>query len=105
MNSFWASFVLLAGLSLSPSVFAGDKEMPAIGLFGTKPIQIGIDEKGLHKKEGGFICDLEASLGGAKYSEWGQTEEDARSIVTKKCGDKSGILLCKRDKAKCREDK
>ena len=98
MKSF---FFLLASLSVSSTVFAEE----TISLFGTKPIQLSIGADGIKKNDKpGFICDLAASLGGAKYSEWGETEDDARSIVHKKCSDGSGLLLCKRDKAVCRQD-
>ncbi len=77
-----------------------------ISLFGTKPIQLSLDaQKGLVRKEGGFICELAATLGGGHYSEWGETEKDAQEIVLKKCGNSSGLLLCKRDKVTCKEEK
>lgn len=76
-----------------------------LSLFGSKPIQLQLGTNGVtQRKEPGHICDLAASLGGAKYSDWGQTEDDARSLVHKKCSDKSGLLLCKKDKAICRRD-
>lgn len=76
-----------------------------LSLFGSKPIQLEIGKDGVkQRKEPGFICDLTASLGGASYTEWGQTEEDARSLVHKKCSEKSGLLICKRDKASCRKE-
>lgn len=85
------------------SVVAAAEE--TLSLFGSKPIQLEVGPNGFkQRKEPGYICDLEASLGGAKYSEWGQTEEDARTIVHKKCSDKSGLLICKKDKAKCRQE-
>jgi hypothetical protein len=81
------------------------KENTIGGFFGSKPIQISIGANGItQNKVPGYICVLDASLGGGHYSEWGQTEEDARSIVTKKCSDKSGLFLCKKNKAVCKLD-
>ncbi len=78
----------------------------SIGPFGSKPIQLSIDKDGIKKrKEPGHICDLTAAVTGTHYSEWGETESDARTIVTKKCSGDSGLLLCKKEKAICREDK
>ena len=80
-------------------------EKKSINLFGTKPIQLSVGSNGItQNKEPGYICDLDASLGGGHFSEWGQTEEDSRSIVAKKCSDKAGILLCKKEKAICKKD-
>ena len=73
------------------------------GPFGSKPIQLSIGSEGITRKEGGYICDLESI--GAKYSEWGETEKDARTIVLQACNKKSGILICKKDKITCKEDK
>ena len=76
------------------------------GPFGSKSIQISFGSGGVTTKQGGgYICDLNASLGGGHYSEWGETENDAREIVYKKCSGKSGLLLCKRDKVTCKQDK
>jgi hypothetical protein len=77
-----------------------------LSLFGSKPIQLEVTDKGLQqRKEPGFICDLKAELSGDKYSEWGQSEKDAQALVHKKCSDKSGLLICKKDKITCRQDK
>jgi hypothetical protein len=92
----------IAILAASPLLYSQTSLSP----FGSKPIQIGIGEDGkLEQKKSGFICDLTASLGSAHYSEWGETEKDAQTIVLKKCQDKSGLLICKRDKITCRVDK
>lgn len=96
-------FVLIILTSIAPA--KSYPEEKSINLFGAKPIQLNIGSEGItQRKEPGFVCDLAASLGGGHYSEWGQTEEDARSIVTKKCSDKSGMLLCKKEKATCKQD-
>lgn len=79
------------------------EEAISLSPFGSKPIQLGLGVDGIERKEGGFICDLDAING--HYSEWGETEKDARSLVMKTCGDKSGLLLCKKDKVTCQEDK
>ncbi len=87
-------------------VASGQTETKTIsGPFGSKPIQLSFGSGGVTRKEGGFICDLDPSLGGGHYSEWGESEEDARTIVVKKCSSKSGMLLCKKDKATCKPDK
>lgn len=108
MNSRFI-FIHLALLLFSlPGISYAEKssENTISGPFGLKPIQLTIGSNGItQNKVPGHICDLDASLGGGHYSEWGQTEEDARSIVTKKCSDKSGMLLCKREKAVCKQDK
>jgi hypothetical protein len=92
---------------MTNSALAEDnKKQEPISLFGSKPIQLELTKEGVQvRKEPGFICDLDASLGGGHYSEWGQTEEDARTIVYKKCSDNSGLLLCKKSKITCKEDK
>ena len=98
--------IILFIIILSSISHAESAKDNTISLFGNKPIQINVDSDGITQhKEPGFICDLDASLGSGHYSEWGQTEDDARSIVTKKCSSRSGILLCKRDKAICKQDK
>lgn len=76
-----------------------------ISPFGSKPIQLSIGTEGITRKNDGYICNLEASIGGGKYSEWGETENDARTIVMKTCSNKSGLLLCKKDKITCHQDK
>lgn len=93
-------------LSFISICHADDSQKP-IDLFGlgTKPIQIGLGKDGLERKGNGYICDVSATLGNAKYSEWGETEDDARTIVLKKCSANSGVLLCKKDRVTCREDK
>jgi hypothetical protein len=93
---FWMGTVAGADPAATPT---------PISLFGSKAIQLSVDSQGLKQKEGGFICELDASLGGGHYSEWGETEEDARTIVTKKCSGQSGLLVCKKEKAKCQKDK
>jgi hypothetical protein len=91
--SFWAPGIVGA-------------EEPISGPFGSKPIQISIGSEGIKTKQGGgYVCDLGASLGGGHYSEWGETENDARTIVLKACSDKSGLLLCKKDKVTCKQEK
>lgn len=76
------------------------------GPFGSKPIQLSIGSDGIKRKEGpGYNCELKASLGDAHYSAWGETEEDARSLVAKSCSDKSGLLLCKKSNATCQQEK
>jgi hypothetical protein len=95
--------LLICSLNIS---YAESTKEKSISLFGSKPIQISISSEGItQRKEPGYICDLDVSLGGGHYSEWGETEDDARSIVTKKCSGKSGILLCKKEKAICKQDK
>lgn len=79
------------------------KKQINISPFGTKPIQLGIGKHGIERKEGGYICELDAMNG--HYSEWGETEKDARTLVVKACSRKSGLFLCKEDKVKCKEDK
>jgi hypothetical protein len=103
---FFMSAIFLI-ISLSNFSFAEPpKENTISGPFGLKPIQLSIGANGItQEKIPGFVCDLDASLGGGHYSDWGQTEDDARSIVTKKCSKNSGILLCKKDKAVCKQDK
>lgn len=77
-----------------------------IYLFGKEPVNITADKDGIKtQRGGGWICDLKASLGDAQYSEWGKTESDARGIVHKVCSDKSGLLICKKDRITCHEDK
>jgi len=100
-------FLAIASLLLCvPTlVFAQTTPNTISGPFGSKPIQLSIGSKGIERKEGGFICDLDASLGSAHYSEWGETEKDARTIVLKTCSSKSGLLLCKKDKVTCKQDK
>ncbi len=96
-------FVLIILTAITPA--KSYPEEKSINLFDAKPIQLNIgSEEITQRKEPGFVCDLVASLGGGHYSEWGETEEDARSIVTKKCSDKSGMLLCKKEKATCKQD-
>jgi hypothetical protein len=101
---FRAAIALLVighgGLSL-----AQNKPEAISGPFGSKAIQLSIGSGGITRKEGGYICDLDATLGGGHYSEWGETEKDAQTIVMKTCSNKSGLLLCKKDKVTCREDK
>ncbi len=88
-------------LTTSTSVNAEE----TIYLFGKKPVNITVGKDGVEtQRGGGFVCDLTASLGGAKYSEWGKTESDARGIVHKVCSDKSGLLICKKDRITCRKD-
>jgi hypothetical protein len=94
---------LLIFLLLLPGILSAEE---TINLFGSKPIQINVGKDGIKtQRGGGFVCDLAATLGGGKYSEWGQTESDARNIVMKICSDKSGSLLCKKDKVVCRQEK
>jgi hypothetical protein len=95
---------MIAKLLLPIILFAQSPTQTPISLFGSKAIQISADKDGLKRKEGGYICDLTASLGGAHYSEWGETEDDARTIVWKACSDKSGLLICKKDKVTCKKD-
>jgi hypothetical protein len=98
--------VALVALILTQIASADDAPKTISGPFGSKPIQLSVSSDGIkQRKEGGYICDLNASLGGGHYSEWGETEDDARTIVTKTCSNKSGLLLCKKDKATCRQDK
>ena len=99
--------ILFFLIGLNGSVRAEDdsKNRPIGGLFGAKPIQLSVDSGGVHKKDGGFICDLDAELGAGHYSEWGETEKDARTIVHQKCSNKSGVLICKKDKIICKQDK
>ena len=100
----FAVFTLL--FCSSTILFAGDKaesQKPiSLSPFGTKPIQLSVDKDGIKRKEGGFVCDLKAFNG--SYSEWGETEDDAKTIVMKTCSDKSGLLLCKKDKITCTKD-
>jgi hypothetical protein len=98
-----AKFIFISAILLAaPSIWAEE----TIYLFGKKPVNITVGKDGVEtQRGGGFICDLAASLGDAKYSEWGKTESDARNIVHKKCSDKSGLLICKKDRVTCREDK
>jgi hypothetical protein len=96
-----AAFFILLLSSVSYS-----EEPAAISPFGSKPIQLSIGPGGItQNKQPGFTCVLDASLGGGHYSEWGQSENDARTIVHQKCSDKSGLLLCKKDKITCQQDK
>lgn len=98
--------VLFLIIGLFQYSYAETPKDNSINLFGSKSIQIEINSEGLSKrKEPGYFCDLDASLGGAHYSEWGETEEDARTIVTKKCSAKSGLFLCKKEKAICKQEK
>lgn len=98
-------FYLLLSI-LSVHVWAQSSPPPIIsGPFGSKAIQLSIDSKGITRKEGGYICSVKAAVNGAPYSEWGETEKDARTIVLKKCSGKSGLLLCKSDNVTCKEDK
>jgi hypothetical protein len=85
-------------------VWAGDP--PAeISLFGSKPIQLSVGKDGIKQnKTPGYVCEVTATLGGGHYSEWGETEKDARTIVMKKCSDESGMLLCKEDRVTCKID-
>lgn len=78
---------------------------PISGPFGSKAIQLSIGPAGIVRKEGGYICDIDTTIGGGHYSEWGETEGDARTIVMKTCSNKSGLLLCKKDKVTCKQDK
>jgi hypothetical protein len=98
-------FILMtAALLLCGSAAADPKEKPKeINLFGTKAIQLGVSKDGIKRKEGGHICELKA-INGA-YSEWGETDKDARELVLQKCSKNSGRLLCSRDKITCKEDK
>ena len=74
------------------------------GPLGSQPLQISLGSSGVTlKHKDGFTCDLKASAGGGSYSEWGQTENDARGIVFQKCSNKSGILLCSKDKIVCKK--
>jgi hypothetical protein len=92
-------------LSSNVRAQAEEKKQDTIYLFGKKPIQLEPTRNGIKQnKNSGFICELKAKLTGEKFSEWGQTENDARSIVTKKCSGKAGLLLCKRDDATCKQD-
>ncbi len=75
------------------------------GPFGSAPIQIGFGSKGIEiKKDPGFVCELTAVINGKKYTQWGETENDARSLVHKECSDNSGLLLCKKDKITCKQE-
>ncbi|MDZ4675939.1 MAG: hypothetical protein SGI74_00385 [Oligoflexia bacterium] len=99
MNLFTALALLIF---INPS-FA---QAQIISPFGTKPIQLSIGSDGVkQRKEPGYICDIKATVGGGQYSEWGETEKDARTIVKKTCSDKSGLLLCIDDKITCKQEK
>lgn len=102
-----SAFIFIIMLALSDlSNAESPKDQTISGPLGSKPIQLSIGSNGItQRKEPGYICDLDASMGGGHYSEWGQTEDDARSIVTKKCASKSGFFLCKKDKAVCKQEK
>jgi hypothetical protein len=76
----------------------------SLGLFGSKPIQLSVDKAGIKRVEHGFVCDLDSEVSKVHYSEWGETEKDARIIVKKKCSNSSGLLLCKEDKITCKAD-
>jgi len=81
----------------------GKDEPVTISPFGTKPIQLSIGKDGIKQnKEPGFVCELNAMNG--QYSEWGESERDARDLVHKKCSKKSGLLLCSKKKIKCRQE-
>lgn len=98
------TFIIFA-LCQSPIIYAQTTPKTISGPFGAKPIQLSIGSNGITKKDGGFICDLDASLSGKHYSEWGESEADARTIVHKACSKGSGLLLCKKKKITCKEDK
>lgn len=103
-----SSRALMTTIALSLAIFlsqasAEEKKPETIYLFGQRPIQLEATKDGIKQnKDPGFVCELKAKITGEKFSEWGQTEDDARSIVTKKCSDKAGLLLCKRDEASCK---
>lgn len=99
-------FVAFFALGRLDSATAQTPPKTISGPFGSKPIQLSIGSDGIKRKESpGFNCELKASLGDAHYSAWGETEEDARSLVAKACSDKSGLLLCKKANATCQQEK
>ncbi|MCC6278723.1 MAG: hypothetical protein IT289_12475 [Oligoflexia bacterium] len=107
MNRYLISLIAAIMIfGITPELIAQSTEQtPLSGPFGFKPIQLSIGKDGIKRKEGGFVCDLSATFGGAHYSEWGETEKDARTIVMKSCEKGSGTLICKADNIKCREEK
>lgn len=107
MRVLIALAIAFLGLSHTTRALAQTKPAPTTisGPFGSKPIQLSIGANGITRKEGGYICDLDASIGKAHFSEWGETENDARSIVAKKCYKNAGFLLCKKDKITCKQEK
>lgn len=97
--------IAIALTAFSFRAWTEDKPPETIYLFGKKPIQIEVNKEGLKQnKEPGYNCELKAKLSGEKFSDWGQTEKDARSLVAKKCADKAGLLLCKEKEAVCKKE-
>ncbi|MDZ4678766.1 MAG: hypothetical protein SGI74_14815 [Oligoflexia bacterium] len=100
------SAAILILLILPFQMKAEEKKPETIYLFGKKPIQLEATKDGIKQNRNpGFVCELKAKISGEKFSEWGQTEEDARLIVAKNCSDKAGLLLCKKENATCIQDK
>jgi hypothetical protein len=107
MKHFTVIAMTILFIQVSKAGADSNKEQSPIGgLFGSKAIQLSVGADGIkQKKEPGYICDIDATLGGGHYSEWGETEKDARTIVMKTCDKNSGALLCKEEKITCKQEK
>jgi hypothetical protein len=99
--------LIALGLILSHVNLAGAQSpTPISGPFGSKPIQLSIGAGGItQRKEPGWNCDIDTTIGGGHYSDWGQIEKDAREIVLQECNKKSGMLICKKEKITCKQEK
>jgi len=105
MVRYFLTFVLFVVGDASFSIAAPRPSPSPISLFGSRPVQLSVGADGIRqRKENGFICDINATIGGGHYSQWGETEQDARTLVYKECCNKSGLLICKKDKITCKED-
>jgi hypothetical protein len=106
MNHLLAFTLLIFSYTSLAEAQTKSSPAPISGPFGSKPIQLSIGAGGITKrKKPGYTCSLDATIGGGHYSEWGETEKDARTIVMKTCSNKSGLLLCKKDKVTCKQEK